>query len=264
MSLISPQTGRQDAPSPEAPILPGEVHDLVYEAGGLRLLHDIRFSLAGGGVSALLGPNGAGKSLLLRLLHGLIAPTAGNVRWAGEDPQHLAVRRRQAMVFRQPALLRRSVRANLLFDLRAAGLSRREAGQRADAWLARTGLGGLAERPARVLSGGEQQRLALVRALARAPEVLLLDEPTANLDPAATLAVEELIALARADGCKVVLVTHDLAQARRLADDVLFLAGGHLLEHTPASRFFAAPETRAARDYVAGRLVLHGLPGERM
>ncbi len=250
------------APPAGTPILPGVAVDLVYEAGGLRLLHGLGFTLEAGGVSVVLGPNGAGKSLLLRLLHGLLRPTAGTVTWAGESPERLAVRRRQAMVFRRPALLRRSVRANLLFDLRAAGLSRTEARARTEAWLARAGLAGLAGRPARVLSGGEQQRLAMARAMARQPDVLLLDEPTANLDPAATAAVEDLIAIARDSGCKVVLVTHDLAQARRLGDDVLFLAGGRLLEHTPAARFFAAPGTRAARDYVAGRLVLHGLSAE--
>jgi tungstate transport system ATP-binding protein len=203
-----------------------------------------------------MGPNGAGKSLLLRLLHGLLRPSAGQVRWNGRPPDR-AVRRRQAMVFQKPVLLRRSAAANVAYALRVhGGLSGTERRQRVAQVLDQAGLGALAKRSARVLSGGEQQRLALARAWATRPEVLLLDEPTANLDPAGAHAVERLIAEIRARGTKIVLTTHDLGQARRLGDEVLFLHRGRLVEQTPAATFFERPQSEQARAFLAGELVL--------
>jgi tungstate transport system ATP-binding protein len=240
----------------QATILPLEVADLVYEAGGERLLHDIGFRLTAGSRTVLLGPNGAGKSLILRLCHGLLTPTMGTIRWGGEvlaDPARQ--RRHQAMVFQRPVLLRRSVRGNVEHALKLRRVPRRERRARADLALAQTGLAGLAERPARALSGGEQQRLALARAWATTPQVLFLDEPTANLDPAATRAVETLIDGFHAAGTKIVMTTHDLAQARRMADEILFIHHGKLLERTPADRFFSAPATGEAQAFVAGELL---------
>ncbi len=235
-------------------LLPLAVEGLVFEAGGRRLIDGLDLQLQAGPLTVVLGPNGAGKSLLLRLLHGLIAPAAGRISWAGRAPDR-ALRLRQALVFQRPVLLRRSVAANLRYALAAHGIRGAERQARAEQWLARAGLADLARRPARLLSGGEQQRLALARALACDPEVLLLDEPTASLDPASALAIETLIRAAREAGTKVVLVTHDLAQARRLAEQVVFLDRGRVEEVAPAAAFFERPASERARAFVAGRLV---------
>jgi tungstate transport system ATP-binding protein len=238
-----------------APILPMEAWGLVYEAGGRRLVDGLDLALAPGTLTVLLGPNGAGKSLTLRLLHGLLEPLAGTVRWAGRAGD-AAVRRRQAMVFQKPVLLRRSTAANLDYVLKLAGLEGSARRARLAALLELGGLGPLARTPARLLSGGEQQRLALVRALALKPELLFLDEPTASLDPTATLAIEGLIGEARRRGATVLMVTHDLGQARRLADEVAFLHRGRVVERGPAGAFFDRPRSAEARAFVGGRLVL--------
>ena len=236
-------------------ILPLDATGLGYRSGGDTLIDGLDLSLSQGARSVILGPNGAGKSLLLRLLHGLIEPTAGQVLWAGR-PADDAARKRQAMVFQRPVLLRRSALANMRHALAAVGFPKGEADARARHWLARAGLADLAARPARVLSGGEQQRLAVARALATAPEVLFLDEPTASLDPASTLAIENLVQDAHEAGTKIVLVTHDLGQARRLADDVVFLYRGRLEARAPAARFFSDPGSDKASAHLDGRIVL--------
>ncbi|MEM7499450.1 MAG: ATP-binding cassette domain-containing protein [Pseudomonadota bacterium] len=230
--------------------LPCRVDGLTLEVDGKQLLQGIDLTLAHRGITVLMGPNGAGKSLLLKALHGLVEPTAGRVAWGGA-PVSAATRRAQALVFQKPVLLRRSVAANIDFVLKARG--RRDAGRRT-ALLTHVGLADRAGQPARALSGGEQQRLALARALATEPAVLLLDEPTASLDPASTALIEDIVRAARADGMKIVFVTHDIGQARRLADEIVFLHEGRLAEHTPAARFFEAPASTAARAYLAGRL----------
>lgn len=231
-------------------LLPLEARGLALEIAGKRLIDGIDLTLGESGITMIIGPNGAGKSLLLRLLHGLVAPTAGEIRWGGH-PLTIEVRRRQALVFQKPVLLRRSVAANLDFVLRGRNVPARR-----EALLNHVGLGGHAAQPARLLSGGEQQRLALARALATDPQVLFLDEPTASLDPASVLKIEEIVRGAAAKGMRIVFVTHDLGQARRLADDVVFLAKGRLVEHTRANTFFAHPRSEAARNYLAGRLVV--------
>jgi tungstate transport system ATP-binding protein len=233
-------------------LLPLQVRGLVFAAGGKRLIDRVDLTLAAGALTVVMGPNGAGKSLLLKLLHGLIEPAAGRVLWGGL-PAGEAVRRRQALVFQRPVLLRRSVAANVRFVL---GLRGTDSETRCRELLDYVGLAELAGQPARRLSGGEQQRLALARALALEPDVLLLDEPTANLDPAATAAIEAIVQSIHRLGTKVLFVTHDLGQARRLADEVVFLHRGRVLEHTPAPDFFDQPVSREARDYLAGRLVL--------
>jgi tungstate transport system ATP-binding protein len=235
-----------------AGLLPLAVRGLAFEAGGKRLVDDIDLDIVGGGITVVMGPNGAGKTLLLRLLHGLIDPTAGEVRWGGRRLDE-ALRKRQAMVFQRPVLLRRSVAANVAFALRLRGSA---TAARCEALLRHVGLGELARRPARLLSVGEQQRLALARALAVEPEVLLLDEPTASLDPASTAAIEGIIRAAHLRGVKIILVTHDLGQAQRLADEVVFLHRGRLVEQSAAASFFDAPRSPEARDYRAGRLVI--------
>jgi tungstate transport system ATP-binding protein len=254
--VVVPFTGPAATRRPEGSILPLEVRGLCYAMHGTALVDGISVDLAEpDAITVLMGPNGAGKSLTLRLLHGLLTPTAGTVAWAGRPPDR-QVRRRQAMVFQKPVLLRRSVAANVAYALRSHGVARVERRARVDAVLAAAGLQPLAGRAARVLSGGEQQRLAIARAWAVRPEVLFLDEPTAHLDPAATHAVERLVAAIRAQGTKVILATHDLGQARRLGDEVLFMHRGQLQERSDAAAFFRAPRSPAARTYLDGRLLI--------
>jgi tungstate transport system ATP-binding protein len=232
--------------------LPLELRGLAWEAGGERRIDGIDLDLAAGPRTVILGPNGAGKSLLLRLCHGLLAPSAGSINWRG--PAASEARTRQAMVFQRPVLLRRSAAANVDYALRVRGLRRGERRARVAAALARTGLSGRARQPARDLSIGEQQRLALARAWASEPELLFLDEPTASLDPAATHAVEAVIEAMHQAGCKIVMTTHDLGQARRVADEILFLHRGRILERQEAARFFDNPATEEAAAFLAGRL----------
>lgn len=206
------------------------------------------------GVTVLLGPNGAGKSLLLQLLTGLLRPDSGRVTWAGRPPSP-AVSKRIGYVFQKPVLFRRSVVANVIFSLAATGCPKHLLAGRAREALAMAGLADLANQPARSLSGGEQQRLALARALSYSPALLVLDEPTAHLDPGSVAAIEKLVAHAAARGTVVLLVTHDIAQARRLAGDVLFMNRGRILEAREAQPFFTRPDTAEARTYLAGELL---------
>jgi len=235
-----------------ASILPLRLEGVSYEAGGKRLIDSVTCDFQAGTRSVILGPNGAGKSLLLRLCHGLIRPSAGEISWA--LPQSVEVSHHQAMVFQRPVLLRRSAAANVAYPLRLRGVPVRERTQRVEEALARAGLSALAKQAARSLSGGEQQRLAIARAWVMAPEVLFLDEPTANLDPAAARAIEALIDGVHASGAKIVMTTHDLGQARRLADEILFLHRGHLLERAGAAAFFSNPHTAEASAFLKGDL----------
>jgi tungstate transport system ATP-binding protein len=238
------------APACDLPIV---FADVSVTARNVTLLERISLTLAPGEPTVLLGPNGAGKTTLLRLAMGLIAPSTGRVTWAGREnvpPE------RRAIVFQRPAMLRRSALGNLRYALRAAGVGRTERGARASELLQRVGLAGLGERPARRLSGGEQQRLALARALARDPDVLFLDEPTASLDPAATKAIEDLVREIAARGVKVVMSTHDIGQARRVAGEIALLHRGRLIECAPAKAFFDSPRTEEARRFIAGDLLV--------
>jgi len=242
------------APSTES-LLPLELKHLSLETGGRRLVDRIDLKVQDRGITVILGPNGAGKSLLLRLMHGLIEPTEGFILW-GNAPMDDKIRRRQAMVFQKPVLLRRTAAANVAYALGLRGLARRKRTTRAMQALELAGLQHHAFTPARVLSGGEQQRLCLARALSLDPEVLFLDEPTASLDPASTLAIERLLIDAKHRGIKVIVVTHDVGQARRLAQDIIFLHHGRLIEHQPAARFFERPLSDTARGFISGGLVL--------
>jgi tungstate transport system ATP-binding protein len=234
-------------------ILPLKVSELRYAARGSELIKGMSFSLEPGNRTVIMGPNGAGKSLTLRLCHGLLRPTSGSIGWAGPDAAGAG--KRHAMVFQRPVMLRRTAKANLIHALSVAGFARNERPARADAALDHFGLTDLADRPARLLSGGEQQRLAIARAWALRPQVVFLDEPTSALDPAATKAIDEMIQTIHADGVKIVMTTHDLGQARRLADEVLFLHHGRLLEHAPAEQFFTEPRTAEARAFIRGELL---------
>ncbi len=232
-------------------ILPLAVSDLGFRIGDVTVLNGVSLNVAPGTRNIVMGANGAGKSVLLRLLHGLLTPTVGSVRWSLADDA--AVRRAQAMVFQRPVMLRRSVRENVEFALKLAAAP--ELRYAAEAALDRVGLLRLADRPARLCSGGEQQRVALARAWALQPEVLFLDEPTASLDPAATRAIEETIAAMHAHGTTIVMTTHDLGQARRLADRVLFLHHGRLVEDAVAATFFEQPASPEATAFIRGELL---------
>lgn len=234
-------------------VLPLSVSGVSYRVNGRELLGNINLVFATGGSTLLLGPNGAGKSLLLRLCHGLIQPSTGTITWLG--PQAGQACKRQAMVFQRPLMLRRSVRANVEYPLIVDGTPLPERRRRVAEALNAVGLQTLANRNARVLSGGEQQRVALARAWVVQPDVLFLDEPSANLDPAATKAVEDIVARFRTQGITIIMTTHDLGQARRLADDIVFIHGGRVLEHRPAGDFFAQPRTREAVAFLRGELL---------
>ncbi len=236
------------------PILPLSVEGLAYHAGGSALVEGLDFTLEAGPLTIILGPNGAGKSLTLRMCHGLLQPTAGRVLWRGRNSSNGTLRD-QAMVFQRPVLLRRSVIGNITYALALRGLSRSQRAARAAEALEKTGLSALSLRAARRLSAGEQQRLTLARAWALTPQILFLDEPTANLDPAATRQVEDIIRAMHQAGTKIVMTTHDIAQARRLADEVLFLHHGRLLERSVAGAFFTRPDSDEARAFLAGELL---------
>jgi tungstate transport system ATP-binding protein len=227
-------------------LLPLQLIDVSFVAGTKPIVDGVSLALEAGLRTVILGPNGAGKSVLMRLCHGLLRPTEGRIEWA--SPERPGERRRQAMVFQRPVMLRRSALANVEYAVKVAGIPWSERETRAREALESVGLSELANRGARVLSGGEQQRLALARAWVLRPEVLFLDEPTANLDPGASAEVERIIQTIHATGTKIVMITHNLGQARRLGDEILFLNEGRLVERAPADRFFnrpASPETEA-------------------
>jgi tungstate transport system ATP-binding protein len=243
------------APTIAGDVLPIRGAGLVFERGGRRILDDIDIEVGGTGTLVLIGPNGAGKSLLVRVLAGLVAPTAGEVTWAGAAPDRRRASR-IGFVFQRPVHLRRSALANVEYALAVAGVARAQRVRRAQAALERARLAHLAHAPARVLSGGEQQLLSIARALATGPDILILDEPTSNLDPSATLAIEALIGAVRSEGTRVVLITHDLGQARRLADEIAFLHRGRIIERTPSATFLAQPATSQAQAFVRGEIVV--------
>jgi tungstate transport system ATP-binding protein len=228
--------------------LPIRLHRIAAAPGGVPVLSDIDLAIEAGGRTLLLGPNGAGKSTLLRVLHGLIPPSAGSIAWGGAASRPKG----QAMVFQRPVLLRRSAADNVRYALDLAGVRGAEADARIAEALDEVGLRPLAGRPARVLSGGEQQKLAFARVWALRPEVLFLDEPTASLDPAAARSVEQIVADIHARGTTIVMTTQNLAQAKRLADDILFLHAGRITERTPVVRFFAAPHSPEAAAFLEG------------
>ncbi|MGY6411994.1 MAG: ATP-binding cassette domain-containing protein [Alkalilacustris sp.] len=242
---------RDLAPPPAPGILPLSLEGVGYAVGDKQLLSGITLRIAAGRRLIVMGANGAGKSLFLRLCHGLIEPTAGRRLWASGEGRAEA----QAMVFQRPVLLRRSVAANLDYPLALKGLRRAARAAMVARTLERFGLGALADRPARLLSGGEQQRLALARAWAMRPQVLFLDEPSSALDPSATRAIEEMVAQFSDEGITIVMTTHNLGQARRLAQDVAFLHRGRLIEHRSAAEFFAGPRSPEARAFLAGDLI---------
>ena len=216
----------------------------LEEVSFLHVIKPLSLQIEAGPSTIILGANGAGKSVLMRLMHGLLAPSSGRILWNREG--------RQAMVFQRPVMLRRSVLQNVRYALDVARAE--DADRVAREALNEVGLGHLAHRPARVLSGGEQQRLALARAWALHPEVLFLDEPTASLDPTATREIEAVIRAFDGAGTKIVMATHNLGQARRLGDEVIYLHQGRVVERAPVERFFAQPATPEAAAFIKGEL----------
>ena len=233
------------------PAFPIRLQQVAASPGGVPVLAGIDLELAAGGRTVLLGPNGAGKSTLLRVLHGLIPPVAGSIKWGDAIDRPLG----QAMVFQRPVMLRRSAAENIRYALDLVGINGAEADARIAEALEEVGLQKLAARPARVLSGGEQQKLAFARVWALRPEVLFLDEPTASLDPAAARSVEQIIRDIHARGTTIVMTTHNLVQAKRLADDILFMHAGRLTERTPVQEFFAAPRSTEAAAFLEGERI---------
>ena len=231
-------------------MFPIRLEDLRFTPNGRPVLAGIDLELGGEGISVVLGPNGAGKSVLLRMLAGLERPDGGRIAWNGEGLPERAV----AMVFQQPMLLRASVADNAALGLKPLQLARDEVRRRVARVLERVGLAHRARDSARHLSGGERQRLALARAWAVQPRLLLLDEPTAALDPTATEAVEALIREIRTDGARIVMTTHNLGQAMRISDDIVFIEAGRVREHTPSTRFFSRPSSPEARLFIQGEL----------
>ena len=217
------------------------IDGLGLTEGATRIIDDVSLSLAAQR-TVVLGPNGAGKSTLLRLIHGLLDPSAGRLVW----PRPLT----QAMVFQRPVMLRTTTLANVMYGLQLKGLPAAECARRAAAALDRVGLPQLAARPARLLSGGEQQRVALARAWALEPELLILDEPTASLDPASTREVERIVGEISAAGTRILMTTHNLGQARRLAEEIVFIDRGRVVEQTPVAGFFTLPQTDAAQRFL--------------
>ncbi|MEW6690527.1 MAG: ATP-binding cassette domain-containing protein [Pseudomonadota bacterium] len=233
-------------------ILPLELDEVCFSAGGRAIIDRVSLALDAGPATIILGANGAGKSVLMRLMHGLLRPSSGAIRWSDPDPERL--RRAQAMVFQRPVMLRRTALANITYALKLARVPRAQREALAVEALESVGLRHLAHRPARVLSGGEQQRLALARAWALHPEMLFLDEPTASLDPAATREIETVIKAFDAAGTKIVMATHNLGQARRLGDEVVFIHEGRVLERASIEIFFSKPATAEAAAFIKEEL----------
>jgi len=233
--------------------MPLQIKNLQITKKGTTLINNFTLTINSNEVTVILGPNGAGKSLLLRSAHGLETPTKGNLQWNSYSPQPQDSWR--AYIFQKPVLLRRSVRANLDYVLSLHNIKKDKHNSLINSALEDTGLSQLADRQARVLSGGEQQRLNIARAWVLKPKVILLDEPTAELDPSGTAAIEHLIETIADQGTKIIMSTHDLGQAHRLANDIVFLHQGKLVEYTPSNEFFEKPQTQIAQDFMAGKLL---------
>ena len=232
--------------------LPIKCHNLCYSSGNNEIIYNTNIEITSNGITVIMGPNGSGKSVLLRLLHGLILPTSGSISF-NKKPLDKNTRRLQAMVFQSPTLLRRTVLSNMFF---VDSLDGKLEVERCQKILALLSLNQLSNQPAKLLSLGEKQRLALARALVLRPHILFLDEPTSNLDPASIYLIEEIVKNASASGVKIIFITHDISQAKRIADDLIFMNNGRILEHTVSETFFKNPESSEARAYLDGKIML--------
>ncbi|NDR56796.1 ATP-binding cassette domain-containing protein [Aliiruegeria sabulilitoris] len=234
------------------PILPLRLRDARVRKNGRVIVGPVDYELPADGFTIVIGPNGAGKTTLLRMMHGMERLASGAVEWQVSEKK---ARERQAFVFQIPVMMRRNVLENVAYPMQLHGSSRKQARAEAARWLERIGLADAAERPAPVLSGGERQKLALARALIRKPEILFLDEPCASLDGRAMREIEAVLLSAHSEGTRIVMSTHDMGQARRLASDVLFIHRGRIHEDGSAARFFEKPQTSEARAFLQGDIV---------
>lgn len=233
-------------------ILPLVLTGAVVKQRGKRLIGPVDAKIGHAGFTIVMGPNGSGKTTLLRLMHGLERLSQGSAVWQGKKPH---VKQRQAYVFQNPIMLRRSVKENLTYPLSLRGVSKPVASAIASEWAARIHLDSALEQDAMMLSGGEKQKLALARALIQEPDVLFLDEPCANLDGRATREFEELLFETSRAGTRIVMATHDMGQARRLATEVMFMLQGCLHEFASAESFFKQPGTPQARAFLNGDII---------
>jgi len=231
-------------------ILPLTLENATARMRGKKLVGPVSLTLAPTGFTMVIGPNGAGKTTLLRLMHGLQRCSSGTVAWAKAD-----ARNQQAFVFQSPIMMRRTVVDSLAYPLRLRGLSKAAALKKATQCADNFGLENLLASWAPLLSGGEKQKLSLARALITEPEILFLDEPCASLDGRATREIEAILQQVQARGTRVVMSTHDMGQARRLAGDVIFMLHGKIHEHSPAEAFFSTPKTPEAKAFVNGDIV---------
>lgn len=226
-----------------------QLKGVAMRFGGVAALEGVDLRIGPGERVALIGPNGSGKTTLLRVLHGVLRPTAGSVLHDGAL--------RQAMLFQRPFVLRASALANVALGLWLRGMGWKQARQRAGAALGRVGLADIASRNARTLSGGQLQRVAMARAWALDPQMLLLDEPTASLDPHAKRDVESLMGEFADGGMTLVFASHNLGQVKRLATRVVYMQQGRVLADLPVQAFFEGPlgaTSREAELFVRGEM----------
>ena len=233
-------------------LLPLTLKAVCVKRRGKLLLGPVDLQLDGAGITIVLGPNGAGKTTLLKVMHGVERLSSGDIHWAASEADARAA---QAYVFQTPVMLRRSVRDNLAYPLALRGVARAQSSARVEHWAERIGLSDALDRAAPRLSGGEKQKLALARALIVGPELLFLDEPCANLDGNATREIEALLSEAAAAGTRIVMATHNLGQARRLARNVVFMLAGTVLETGEALEMFDNPKSSELAAFLKGDIV---------
>ena len=233
-------------------LFPIKIEKLNYSSGNNQIITNANITIQSKGITVIMGPNGSGKSVLVRLLHGLLTPTTGYISYNNSSLDK-SIRRRQAMVFQTPTLLRRTVLSNIAF---ADSINGKTDLAHCKILLNLLGLKSFQSYPAQLLSAGEKQRLALARALVLKPYILFLDEPTANLDPASIQLIEEIVQNANKSGVKIVFITHDIGQAKRIADDIIFLNKGEILEYTETNLFFQTPQTKETAAYLDGNIIL--------
>ena len=233
-------------------LTPIQFVDVSVVLGQKLILDKINCKIKSNSITAVLGPNGAGKSIFLQTINGLISIQSGRLTFNSME-KNQEIRKQQALVFQNPVLLRRTVMANMQFVL---NLRNRESNQLLKNILDKVGLEGYEKKSARLLSGGEKQRLSMARALVVNPHLLLLDEPTANLDPYSLNLIEDLVLEENSIGKTVIFTTHDMSQAKRLATDVIFLNKGKVLEQTVSKTFFKSPKTLEAQKYINGEILI--------
>lgn len=230
-------------------MLPLILTNVAVRRGGQRIIGPITYTLGQGAPTMLIGPNGSGKTTLLRVMHGIERISTGKVAWINDAPDQ------QAFVFQSPIVLRRTVAENLAYPLHLAGLDEINISARVIRWMGRISLTAFANTSATRLSGGERQKLAIARALIRGPQVLFLDEPCANLDGHTTREIETLLSETAVAGTRLIMATHDMGQARRLAGDVIFMLNGKIHEHGAADYMFNKPQSSELKSFLQGDIV---------